>query len=242
LNGALSDHCQIACATSGFRQTHPGWWIAGAFDLPADKRETNEKIIREACAPPTGVSHERRAMNSETIANTRLGKLFVGIMARVMESRFRYRFFGPSRILEGAGIGRDQQVLEIGCGTGFFTLAAAEMIGDQGLLVSMDMLQPSVDAVSEKVRKAGLQNVRVIKGDALDTRLESGSFDQVIIFGVIPAPMLPMDRLMAEMHRVLKPEGKMAVWPAGWVHQSILDTGLFQSSPRQNGVMNYVRK
>jgi ubiquinone/menaquinone biosynthesis C-methylase UbiE len=181
-------------------------------------------------------------MNSETIADTRLGKFFVGIMARVMESRLRYRFFGPGKILEGAGIGRGQKVLEIGCGTGFFTLAAAEIIGDQGIMVSMDRLQPSVDMVSEKVRRSGFQNVRVVKGDALDTRLENGSYDAVILFGVIPAPMLPVDRLMAEMHRVLKPEGRMAVWPASWVHQSILDTGMFQSSPKRNGVMNYIRK
>ena len=180
-------------------------------------------------------------MNSKTIADTRLGKLLLGIMARAMESRLRYRFFGPGKILGGAGIGRGQKVLEIGCGTGFFTLAAAEMIGDQGILVSMDRLQPSVDMVSEKVRRSGFQNVRVVKGDALETRLENGSFDAVLLFGVIPAPMMPVERLMAEMHRVLKPEGKMAVWPASWVHQSILDMGLFRSSPKRNGVLNYVR-
>lgn len=179
-------------------------------------------------------------MNSEKISKTGLGGIFVRIIAAAMESRFRYRFFGPTKILEGAEIGPGQKVLEIGCGTGFFTLPAAKMLAEQGSLVSMDMLQASVGTVTEKGKKAGLHNVRVVKGDALDTRLEDGSFDTVIIFGVIPAPMLPTDKLMAEMHRVLKPGGKLAVWPPSWVHASILQTGLFRPSGKRNNVMNYV--
>jgi ubiquinone/menaquinone biosynthesis C-methylase UbiE len=180
-------------------------------------------------------------MNPETISNTLLGKIFVRIIAAIMESRFRYHFFGPGKILEGAEIGPGQKVLEIGCGTGFFTLTAAKMIGDQGSLFSMDVLQISVDTVREKARKANLHNVHVVKGDALNTQLEDGSFDKAIIFGVIPAPMLPMNKLMAEMHRVLKPGGIMAVWPPSWVHKSIIQTGLFKPSNKRNNVMNYVR-
>jgi hypothetical protein len=31
--------------------------------------------------------------------------------------------------------------------------------------------------------------------------------DVVLIFGVIPVPMLPMERLLSEMQRILKPGG-----------------------------------
>jgi ubiquinone/menaquinone biosynthesis C-methylase UbiE len=180
-------------------------------------------------------------MNTETLSNTWPGQIFIRIIAAIMESRFRYRFFGPTKILEGAEISSGQRVLEIGCGTGFFTLTAAKMVGDQGSLLSMDMLQISVDTVAEKVKKANLNNVHIVKGDALKTQLEDGSFDQVIIFGVIPAPMLPLDKLMAEMHRILKPGGKMAIWPPSWVHKSIIQTGLFKLSNKRNNVTNYVR-
>jgi demethylmenaquinone methyltransferase/2-methoxy-6-polyprenyl-1,4-benzoquinol methylase len=135
-------------------------------------------------------------------------------------------------------------VLEIGCGTGFFTIPAAQLIGDQGSLTAMDVVQESVDLVFNKIQEANLKNVRVVKGNAMDTRLDSESFDNVLLFGVIPAPMLPLNRLLPEIHRILKVEGNLAVWPPipGWLPQSIIKSGLFTLSSKRNGVSNFKRQ
>ena len=134
-------------------------------------------------------------MNIEVFAGSKIGQLLISIMATLMESRFRYRFFSPERVLQGADIHPGQTVLEVGCGTGFFTTTIAKLIGNKGVLVAMDILQASVERVSEKVQAANLKNVRVRKGDALKTKLEDESMDVVLLFGVIPAPMLPLNRL-----------------------------------------------
>ena len=181
-------------------------------------------------------------MDTEKLGKNTFGRMFIRLMALIMESRFRYKFFGPKKILEGAGIRPGLRVLEVGCGTGFFTIPAARMLGNDGLLTAMDMLPASVETVVEKVRQANLSDVvKVVKGDALDTKLEEETFDEVIIFGVIPAPMLPMEKLMTEMHRILKPGGVMAVWPPSWIHDEIVQSGQFQYVNRQNGVTNYRR-
>ncbi len=180
-------------------------------------------------------------MNTEAFANTKIGQIFIRTMAAIMESRLRYQFFGPTKILQAAEICPGQKVLEVGCGTGFFTIPAARMIGEQGCLIAMDVLPISIETVAKKVQTANLNNVRVIKGDALNTQLEEESIDAIIIFGVIPAPMLPMDKLLTEMHRILKPGGTMAVWPPSWVHKSILQSGLFTYSNKRNNVSNYKR-
>jgi ubiquinone/menaquinone biosynthesis C-methylase UbiE len=48
------------------------------------------------------------------------------------------------------------------------------------------------------------KNVQVVQGDALHTRLAAESMDAALIFGVIPAPMVPMEQLLSEMRRILK--------------------------------------
>ena len=182
-------------------------------------------------------------MDTEAFTRSTIGKLYSRLLATAMESRFRYRFFAPTRILKGVASLRDQAVLEIGCGTGFFTIPTAQLIGDHGSLVAMDILPESVELVSSKVQAARLQNVRVVKGDALNTNLDSESFQTVLLFGVIPAPMLPLGRLLTEMQRVLKSEGILAVWPPvpGWLPRSILKSGQFSFVNKRSGVYNFKR-
>jgi ubiquinone/menaquinone biosynthesis C-methylase UbiE len=182
-----------------------------------------------------------KKMNVAPLAESLAGKLLIKLLAAGMESRFRYRFFGAARILEGASILPGQIVLEVGCGTGYFTLPAARLIGEQGSLVAIDVLAESVKWVSEKAETADLKSVRVLKRDALDTGLAADSYDKVLLFGVIPSPMLPLAWLLPEMHRILKAEGSLAVWPPipGWMPQSILRSGLFTFTYKRNGVHNF---
>jgi ubiquinone/menaquinone biosynthesis C-methylase UbiE len=181
-------------------------------------------------------------MTIRAFAESRMGRPVVRLLARAMESPFRYRFFPPTSILRGADIRPGQTVLEVGCGTGFFTVAAARLIGDQGCLVAMDMLPASVESVSKKVETTGLSNVRVVEGDALNTALREESMDAVLLFGVIPAPMLPLNRLLPEMNRILKPGGTMAVWPSSWIRHSIVQSGFFTYAGKRNGVWNFRRR
>lgn len=161
-----------------------------------------------------------------------------------MESRLRHWLHDPVKIMEGAEIRPGNTVLEVGCGSGFFTIPAARLIGEKGQLVAMDVLPAYVERVSQKVLTAELKNVRVMEGDALVTGLETASMDAVMLFGVIPFPALPLNRLLPEMHRILKPEGILAVWlfPTDvGVPRAILRSGLFQDVSKRNGVYNYRR-
>jgi ubiquinone/menaquinone biosynthesis C-methylase UbiE len=182
-------------------------------------------------------------MKMEAFASSKTGHFVISLLGAAMESRFRYRFFAPTKILLGADIQHGQTVLEVGCGTGFFTLPAAKLIGEQGHLVALDVVQEAIELVSRKVQAAGLKNVRAVQGDAMNTGLDAESFDAVLLFGVIPAPMLPLGRLLPEMHRILKTGGTLAVWPPvpGWLPQSVLKSGLFIIAGKRNGVNNFTR-
>jgi len=183
-------------------------------------------------------------MNTEKLGNSKILNLLFKPAGVMMESRLRQWLMNPVKTLRGAGIQPGQTVLEVGCGTGFFTIPAAQLIGDQGCLVAMDVLSKYTKRVLKKVQAADLKNVRVVKRDALDTGLDAASIDTVLLFGVIPFALLPLNRLLPEMHRVIKPEGSLAVWlfpVSGWVPKSILQSGLFTYVSKRNGVYNYRR-
>jgi ubiquinone/menaquinone biosynthesis C-methylase UbiE len=180
-------------------------------------------------------------MNTEAFTNSKIGQFFLRLIAAIMESRLRYRFFGPLPILQGAGIRPGQIVLELGCGTGFFTLPAAQLLGDQGSLLAMDVLPAAVEMVARKVQAAGLKNVHVVTGDALDTKLAPASLGAVLIFGVLPAPGLSLEQLLPEMQRILKPGGSLSVWPPSWVPGAIPRSGLFTLAGKRNAVTNFRR-
>ncbi len=183
-------------------------------------------------------------MNTEGLGNSKILNLLFKPAGVMMESRLRQWLMNPVKALRGAGIQPGQTVLEVGCGTGFFTMPAARLIGGQGCLVAMDVLSKYTERVSKKVQAADLKNVRVVKRDALDTGLDAASIDLVLLFGVIPYPSLPLNRLLPEMHRVLKPEGNLTVWlfPISFgVPKSILRSRLFTYISKRNGVYNYKR-
>jgi demethylmenaquinone methyltransferase/2-methoxy-6-polyprenyl-1,4-benzoquinol methylase len=185
-------------------------------------------------------------MNTEDLGNSKILNLFFKPAGAMMGSKFRQWLFDPVKTLRGADIEPGQTVLEVGCGTGFFTIPAARLLGDQGRLVAMDVSSGFIEQVSKKVQLADLKNVRIVKRDALDTGLDTASIDKVLLFGVIPFPLLPLNRLLPEMYRVLKLEGTLAVWlypPVVhfWVPKSIIRSGLFTYMNKRNGVYNYKR-
>jgi demethylmenaquinone methyltransferase/2-methoxy-6-polyprenyl-1,4-benzoquinol methylase len=180
-------------------------------------------------------------MKAEDLENSKIMNLLFKVAGAAMESRLRYRFSGPMKILRGADIQPGQTVLEVGCGTGFHTVSAAQLIGDRGCLVAMEVLSDYIERVSKKVQSADLKNVRIVKRDALDTGLDTASMDKVLLFSVVPSPTLSLNRLLPEMHRVLKPEGTLAVTTFPWVHRTIYRSGLFTFTNKRNGVYNYKR-
>jgi ubiquinone/menaquinone biosynthesis C-methylase UbiE len=185
-------------------------------------------------------------MDTEELGNSEILNLLFKPAGMMMGSKLRQTLMDPVKTLQSADIQPGQNILEVGCGTGFFTIPAAEMIGDQGNLVAMDVSSGFIEQVTKKVQKANLKNVSIVKKDALNTGLDNASIDKALLFGVIPFPLLPLDWLLPELHRVLKPDGTMSVWlwpplVHAWVPKKIVSSGLFSAINNQNSVYNYQR-
>jgi ubiquinone/menaquinone biosynthesis C-methylase UbiE len=103
-----------------------------------------------------------------------------------------------------------ERVLEIGPGTGYYTLDLAEWLGSDGALEVFDLQQEMLDHTMRRVAERGLENVTPTRGDARSLPFDDASFDGVVlttVLGEIP----DQEAALAEIARVLRPGGRLVV-------------------------------
>jgi ubiquinone/menaquinone biosynthesis C-methylase UbiE len=116
----------------------------------------------------------------------------------------------PYEVLKAAGLEPGQDVLEVGCGPGFFTVPAATIVGEGGTLYALDVNPLAVEKVQRKVAEAGVTNVKTVLADAARSGLPDESFDLVFLFG-LARPVGGPEAIWVEMHRLLEPGGILTV-------------------------------
>ena len=163
------------------------------------------------------------------------------IMTLIHDNPLRRIFDNPANTLRAAGIQPGQQVLEVGCGPGFFTLPAAKLVGDTGYVHAIDLQPLAIKTVNQKLKKTGVTNVKVAMADAAATGLPAENIDVAFLFGVIHS--LPLDTVIPELYRVLRPEGILAVQTfSGQQRQRITNGGLFAFVRKEGRIFKFQRK
>lgn len=90
-----------------------------------------------------------------------------------------------ARLLEGAALGRDERVVDIGCGTGATTCDAARGAAD-GHALGLDISGPMIEAARARATREGVANVAFEVGDAQTHLFSAGAADVVMSrFGVM---------------------------------------------------------
>ena len=103
-----------------------------------------------------------------------------------------------------------ERILEVGPGTGYYSLAVAEWIEPDGRLEILDLQQAMLDHTLERARRHGIVNISPTQGDARTLPYEDASFDAaylVAVLGEIP----DQEAALRELARVLRGGGRLVV-------------------------------
>ena len=128
---------------------------------------------------------------------------------------------GPwaSDIVEAAKIQGDEKVLDLACGTGLVTRAAATKLGPAGHITGLDLNEGMLE-VAKAIRNPGVGGLNWMRGSALEMDLPDASFDVVLCQqGLQFFP--DQHKALTETHRVLRDGGRawFSVWAEAGPYQ-----------------------
>jgi SAM-dependent methyltransferase len=116
-------------------------------------------------------------------------------------------------LLDCAALRPGERVLDVACGTGLVSFAAARAVGQAGGVCGVDLSGQMVDAARARAAALGLGQAEFLRMDAESLDCADASFDVALCsLGLMYLP--EPERALRELARVLRPGGRLvlAVW------------------------------
>lgn len=112
--------------------------------------------------------------------------------------------------LGGITLQGNETILDLGSGGGIDVFRASKALGSAGKVIGVDATPEMIWKARETAKKYDYKNVEFRLGEIENIPVESGSVDLVVsncVLNLVPDKM----KAFAEIHRVLKPGGRIAI-------------------------------
>jgi len=130
---------------------------------------------------------------------------------RLMAFTFKVRdlFVPRIKILNEVGIKPGYKILDYGCGSGSYINTLADMVGESGKISALDINLLAIQMVQRIIARNQLANVETILSEC-ETGLPDESIDVALLYDILHDLSNP-DKIIKELHRVLKTDGILSV-------------------------------
>jgi SAM-dependent methyltransferase len=111
------------------------------------------------------------------------------------------------------GASPGERILDVGCGPGFYDAELLDEVGPDGKVVGLDS-SPQMLALAAR-RCEGHDNVEFLEADVTALPVEDAGFDGAVCVQVLEY-VPDVSAGLAELHRALRPGGRVVVWDVDW--------------------------
>ncbi len=130
----------------------------------------------------------------------------------MLERPERDAFQKPDQVMAALALEPGERVADVGAGSGYFTRRVARAVGPAGVVWAVDVAQELLDHLAARAAREGLTNIRTVKVEADDPRLEPGGVDTVLMVDTLHYVKAPDRPAYARKLRAgLAPGGRVVV-------------------------------
>lgn len=116
----------------------------------------------------------------------------------------------PDEILKKLGLKQGDIVADIGCGIGYFSIPAAEIVGQKGTVYGLDIEIEMVKEVERRAIEHNILNIRAMVTGEYDFKLQDASVSKALACLVLHE-VEDKKRFLKEANRILKPGSSLAI-------------------------------
>lgn len=116
----------------------------------------------------------------------------------------------PERLLRAIGLPVGARVADIGCGPGFYSLPAAQLVGPTGTVYALDLEEAMLHTVRSRAAEQGITNVETLQSEENRFPLADGSVDVALVANVLHE-CADQGAFLREARRVVVDGGRLAV-------------------------------
>lgn len=155
---------------------------------------------------------------------------------KLMTFMFRIRDLLRPRmdLLKEVGIEPGFCVLDYGCGPGGYIAPLAQLVGISGEIYALDINPFALKEVQKIAANNAIANIKTIESDC-NTGLPNNHVDVILLYDTFHNLSQP-DDVLRELHRVLKPDGRLSFSDHHIKAQDIItkvtENGLFKLSTK----------
>ncbi|MFQ5918776.1 MAG: class I SAM-dependent methyltransferase [Thermoplasmata archaeon] len=129
----------------------------------------------------------------------------------------RREWHDPAVVLRNLGLKAGMSLADVGCGPGFFSLPAADIVGSEGRVYAIDVQEPMLWALQERLLQGQVQRVLPVLSREDLIPLPSGTVDRALLVNVLHE--LDGNSTLQEVRRILRRDGRFAV--VDWKKESM---------------------